>query len=569
VKFTRTVPRPGAFASVRRGALTSALAGLAVLLAACGSDSQAAPSSPVATDAVSLAAEAATGSSTTDAAPVQGGSLTFAVANDPISLNPSSTGSGNDTLYVTRQLFDSLTEQDPATGDVIPWLAESFKASDDATSFDFTLRPGVTFSDGTPLTAESVKATFDDITAAGAKAASAIVYFTGYQETKVTGDLTFTVKFSQPNGSFLQATSAIALAPVAAGTLAIPYDDRASGTGVIGTGPFTLDHYTKNNEVVLKKRAGYTWGPADRTNTGEAHLDQVVFKIVPESGVRTGSLQSGQVQVIGGVAPQDIAGLKSSGFGLVVRPNPGVTFGLTANESRPLVADLAVRQAIAHAVNATDVRDTALNEYFNVATSALAANTPGWADQSASISFDPEKAKSLLDAAGWVVGADGIRVKDGVPLHLLTAYISNFGPNQTALELIQQQLKDVGIDIELWTGTVPDLLAGQQEGKFDLIWGNISRADGDILRTTFSVAASDYYKIKDPQLEAALVGQQSTADPAKRKQFLATAQQILVEKAYQIPVHELTTVLGTAQNVHGIVLGADSRLSQLTDAYLG
>lgn len=573
MKFTRTAPRTGATAS-GRGILTASLAGLALLLAACGSDSSNADTSTKAptqgTDPVSLAAGSATGTPTADtAAPVAGGTLTFAVANDPISLNPSSTGSGNDTLYVTRQLFDSLTEQDPATGDVIPWLAKSFKASDDAKSFEFTLRPGVTFSDGTPLTAASVKATFDDINTAGAKAASAIVALAGYTETEVTGDLTFTVKFSEPNGSFLQATSAIALAPVAASTLAIPYDDRASGVGVVGTGPFTLDHYTKNNEVVLKKRTGYNWGPADRTNTGEAHLDQVVFKIVPESGVRTGSLESGQVQVIGGVAPQDISGLKDSGFGLVVRPNPGLTFGLTANVSRPIVGDLAVRQAIAHAVNATDVRDTALNEYFKVATSSLAANTPGWADQSALISFDPEKSKALLDAAGWVPGPDGIRAKDGVPLHLLTAYISNFGPNQTALELVQQELKDVGIDVELWTGTVPDLLAGQQEGKFDLIWGNSSRADGDVLRTTFSSVASNYYKIDDKELDAALIGQQSTADPAKRNAFLATAQKILVEKAYQVPVHELTTVLGTAKNVHGVVLGADSRLSQLTDASIG
>ena len=96
------------------------------------------------------------------------------------------------------------------------------------------------------------------------------------------------------------------LALVAPSTLAVPFDDRASGVGVVGTGPFTLDHYTKNTEVALDKRPGYAWGPADREHKGEAHLDQVTFKIVPESSVRTGSLESGQVQVIGGVAPQDM-----------------------------------------------------------------------------------------------------------------------------------------------------------------------------------------------------------------------------------------------------------------------
>ncbi len=110
----------------------------------------------------------------------------------------------------------------------------------------------------------------------------------------------------------------------------------------------------------------------------------MTFKIVPESGVRTGSLQSGQLQVIGGVAPQDIDRLSAAGQELVIRPNPGVVFGLTGNESRPLVSDPAVRHAIGLAVNPQDVVDTALNDNFKVATSVLAANTPGWVDLSAS-----------------------------------------------------------------------------------------------------------------------------------------------------------------------------------------
>ena len=74
---------------------------------------------------------------------------------------------------------------------------------------------------------------------------------TGYQGTTVVDDATFTLAFSTPNAAFLQATSQVGLGPVALSTLAIPYDDRAGGQGVIGTGPFTVDHYTKNTEVVL------------------------------------------------------------------------------------------------------------------------------------------------------------------------------------------------------------------------------------------------------------------------------------------------------------------------------
>ncbi|HEY5877993.1 MAG TPA: ABC transporter substrate-binding protein, partial [Nakamurella sp.] len=209
----------------------------------------------------------------------------------------------------------------------------------------------------------------------------------------------------------------MALAPVAAATLAVPFAQRGTGPELVGTGPFALDHYTKNTEVVQDRRADYAWGPDGAQNTGAAYLDQVVFKIVPESSVRTGSLESGQVQVIGGVAPQDIATLSDAGHPLVVRANPGLAFGLSPVLTRPIVAVDDVRRAIALAVDPTDVRDVALNDSFAVATSSLAHNTPGFADQSSSIAFDPDQAAALLDGAGWTVGADGIREKDGQQLH--------------------------------------------------------------------------------------------------------------------------------------------------------
>jgi len=119
-------------------------------------------------------------------APVDGGDLTFAIANDPISLNPSGTGSGNDTFYVTRQLVDSLIWQDPKDGSLKPWLATKWSANADATVFTFTLRDGVTFSDGSPFTATSVKDTFDDAVKAGALSQAASL-LAGYKESKVTG----------------------------------------------------------------------------------------------------------------------------------------------------------------------------------------------------------------------------------------------------------------------------------------------------------------------------------------------------------------------------------------------
>src|SRR3954451_17784871 len=111
--------------------------------------------------------DTATGGAADPGAPQPGGTLRFAVGSDAGCVDPQQVGS-NDTIYSVRQLVDSLTDQDPATGKIVPWLARSWKVSPDARSFTFHLRPGVTFSDGTPLTAEVVKANFDAIPKLGA-----------------------------------------------------------------------------------------------------------------------------------------------------------------------------------------------------------------------------------------------------------------------------------------------------------------------------------------------------------------------------------------------------------------
>ncbi|RCG30834.1 ABC transporter substrate-binding protein [Sphaerisporangium album] len=519
---------------------------------------------------LALAACGQAGTAETSAAgnaPRAGGTLTFGLSTDPISINPRGAGAGNDALYVSRQLVDSLTEQDPATGKLIPWLATKWEASDDARTFTFTLRDGVTFSDGSPLTAQSVKDNFDDIVRAGAKAPSSIIYFTGYKATEVVDKLTVKIEFTTPNAAFLQASSTAALGLLGPSTLARPVEER-DVANVVGTGPFTLDHYTKNSEVVLKRRKGYGWAPADREHQGDAYLDSVVFKVIPEAGVRTGALQSGQIAAIGSVPPQNVQVLRSSGYTLVVRPNPGNVFSLTANESRPLLKDVRVRQALAKAINAQEVRDTVLTPDFAVATSILARTTPDWTDLSGALTFDVEAAKKLLDEAGWTPGADGVREKDGEKLSLVTTWLSNFGPNQSALELIQQQLSKIGVKLELQTYTVPELLQVYAKGTFDLAWGNLSRADGDVLRTNYSTAGNNYYRIDDAGLEDALRGQQSTADGAERAGHIQRAQKLIVEKAHSIPVFELTTILALSSKTHGITLGADSRLQQLNDAWV-
>jgi peptide/nickel transport system substrate-binding protein len=366
-----------------------------------------------------------------DAAPQPGGTLRFAVSSDQGCLDPQQVGS-NDSIYVLRQIVDSLTDQDPTTGELKPWLATSWTTTPDARSYTFTLRQGVTFSDGTPLDANAVKANFDRIPKLGARGTLPKGYLAGYTSTTVTSPTQFTVDFSQPNVQFLQGTSTHSLGILAPTTVARSDDERCAQA--IGSGPFTVREYTKNASITLERRPGYQWGSALFAHPGEAYLDTVEFRIVPESGVRSGSLQSGEVDAIGSIGQQDEAPLTAAGAQLLARPNPGIAFGIGFNLSRPIVDDPAVRQALSLAINRPEVVGAVFTSQTKPATSVLASTTPSYADESASLGFDLTKAKSTLDAAGWVVGPDGIRAKDGQRLSVPLSFANNAGTNKPALE---------------------------------------------------------------------------------------------------------------------------------------
>ncbi|MBM9503446.1 ABC transporter substrate-binding protein [Actinacidiphila acididurans] len=497
--------------------------------------------------------------------PRAGGHLTFALGSDPLCVDPHQAAT-NDAVYAARGLVDSLTDQDPTTGRIVPWLAKSWQVSQDASTFTFHLRDGATFSDGTPIDALAVKANFDAVVKLGAKSIFGSGYLSGYRGTEVVDAHTAKVVFDHPNAQFLQATSTTTLGLLGPASLERSAESLCTGP-LVGSGPFLLDRYTPGRSVELSRRANYTGGSSLWKHTGPAYLNAITFTVVPESGVRTGSLESGQIDAIGGVAPQDEAGLKAQGEKLLARSNPGVPVALSANAARPEAGDIAVRRALEIAVDRKQVVDTILSSSYLPATSSLSSTTDDYRDNSGLLAHDPARAEQILDAAGWTPGPDGIRVKNGVKLDLKVILAPNFGPNQSVLELVQQQLKKVGIGVTLRILTIADYQQAQKSGDYDLAWGNGTRADPDILRTAFSSKLLNLSRVQDPELEKLLDAQSSAADPAKRAEDVAAAQRRVLEQAYQIPVFEMTSVYALSARVHDVSLGSSSQV-QFHDAWL-
>jgi peptide/nickel transport system substrate-binding protein len=492
--------------------------------------------------------------------PTPGGTLTFALGAAPQGVDPQQVGS-NVSIYVARQLADSLTDQDPETGEIGPWLAESWDVSDDLTRFTFHLRDGVTFSDGSALDSADVRASFDAIAGdLGATAPLAASYLAGYEQTEVPDELTATVVFDEPNAQFLQATSTVSLAILAEETAAVDPAERLQGD-VVGSGPFVLESYTQDQGAVVTRREGYDWAPASAEHEGDAYLERIEFSVVPESGVRAGGLASDQFDAVGDVLPQDVPQIEGSGGAVLTRANPGVPFVLQPNLTRAPLDDVEVRRALLVAIDRQELVDTVLSDAFEPATGILASTTPGYADLSGRLDFDPEEAERILDDAGWAPGPDGIRVKDGEPLRIEVTYTPVFTGSGPVLELVAQQLRAVGVDLTLRQLTAAEQTTAQDSGDYDFYYYNVTRADADILRTQFSTAQRNL-SLREPDdvVDPLLDEQLGEADPATRDTIVAEAQEAVLDQALAVPLFELAQSIGVRGDVHGVTFDASSRL---------
>ncbi|MNG68873.1 Oligopeptide-binding protein AppA precursor [compost metagenome] len=500
----------------------------------------------------------------TTQAPAQaqtGGVLRVAFDGDPNCIDPQQAGN-NTALNVGRQLVDSLTDQDPQSAEIVPWLAERWEVSADSRQFTFHLREGVTFADGSVLDAAAVKANFEAIVALGAQAQLAGTYLAGLDAVEVLGPLSLRVRFKQANAQFLQATSTMSLGLLAPATLKHSAEARCQGA-LVGSGPFTVKQFEHNRRVRIEARPDYTWPSSLAEHKGRAWLDAIEFHILPESGVRLGSLLSGQIDVNTSVPVQDEAVLEAQGIPSIARSNPGIVFNLTPNESRPPLDDANVRRALNKAIDRSQFKGV-ISRYQKPASSVLASSTPYYQDLSASLAYDPDGAGMLLDAAGWRKAADGWRQRDGKRLSFALDYWQASTP---VLELVQQQLRQVGVELRLNKSTIGQVSLLQTSLNYQLWFFNLTRADPDVLRTVF-LSSGRNINVRGPAaLDQTLQDSAASLDAHTRGALIHQASHELLDQGHVIPLVELATVTAFRDSVRGLHYEASSRL-QFYDTWL-
>jgi peptide/nickel transport system substrate-binding protein len=529
----------------------SAMASAAVGIAACVPSTTA----PAGTSAATAAATAAP-----SLQPKRGGVLTWAQWDANMLIDPANP-SGSASLEIIGNVLDPLILLDDKQ-QIHPLLATKWQIDDAARRYTFTLRDGVKFHDGTPLDSSAVKRTWERILDPRTKAPGVAALLGTVDAISTPDARTVVITYKDSNYSlpyqlwrpYLGISSPKQLDVLKPGDVM---------TSLVGTGPFVWAGRSPDGVVTLKANADYVWASDLFTNAKAPYIDEVRFRGVTEPATRIATLESGESLLIDEIPEPDYARLKAdTRFAFVETIRRGPPIGWFINVQRPPTTELAVRQALNWAVDRKAIVDKL---FFGVHKPAVGVVTEGvWArvdELENRYSYDPAKAKQILEDAGWKVGAGNIREKNGQKLTLVLATFRD--PWSTIADVVQSQWREIGIDVQvnkLARGPYLDLVRSPQN-LHNLCASAGGGFDPDLLRERYGGAAvrnTNFSNLADPALDALLdAGPRQPLGSAERRKTYEDAQRRLMDLAPVVSILTQLRVEAATKRLRSLRMGPD------------
>lgn len=379
----------------------------------------------------------------------------------------------------TSLIYDRLVEQD-ADHSFHPHLATSWETSADGLEWTFKLRQGVKFHNGEPFNAKTIEAWIPLF-----KGTENEFLVGGIDQVIAVDDYTVKFKMKHPDANLLFNLASVFMGvpePKAYQALG----DKFGITEAIGTGPYKLESFTVGQETVLTRNDDYTWGSDLSVNKGPAKIEKLTFREIAEESTAFLELKTGGVDMLLSVPTEFIPELQKE-KSIAVNSMPGLdVMYMPINVTSAPFTDIKVREATAFAINQKEILSSIYHgvglEAHNFLISSLQESK---VDPKYDISYDPARAKKLLDEAGWKPGGDGIRVKDGKPLKvkLWTQGDSEF---KRVTEAVQAQLKAIGMQADITTFDSSTIRDQYKKNEHQLAVRSYSWGNADILDWFFS-----------------------------------------------------------------------------------
>jgi peptide/nickel transport system substrate-binding protein len=463
----------------------------ALFLAGCGSSEPEAPAQPSGGETPDMAEAGTETQPPAAAASGQSDDVRY-VGNPPtrIVANPSDTPEDGGWLqallpaemphlnpitstdaYATRVMayvFETLVDRDPETLELKPLIAKSWEISEDKLTYTFHLRDDVTFSDGTPLTAEDVKFTYDIMMDETTIAPHIQSYFVDVTSCEIIDDYTVRYTCTKPYYRHLVMIGGIEIIPkhiYGEGD----FNNHPNARKPIGTGPYVLDQWNTGQSIILKRNENY-WAKGERP---AGHVDRRIFKIITDDNASFEALLAGDLDFRGMQPEEWVRRADTDRFN--ARYNKYTFFSprygyIGWNSRKPQFEDKMVRRALTMLLDREQIRQTIYHGLAKTVTGNFMPGTPEHNDSVEPWPFDPLQAAKLLDEAGWKdSNGDGIRDKDGVAFRF-EFFITSGSPNAEQIcTVYQEELRRTGIELIIRKLEWATLIERIQARNFDVV----------------------------------------------------------------------------------------------------
>lgn len=490
--------------------------------------------------------------------PVPGGTIKYSLTAEPRTFDPAKYKQGvEDTVAV--YMGANLLALNPE-GKVVGWLAKSYDVSPDGLKITLTLRDGVKFHSGNPLTAAVYKASLERALNpdTGSPVAAGLVQ--GITSIETPDAKTLVLNLAKPNYSLLVnlASPSGYLQPVDMQELE-RLGDNYGVTEYSGVGPYKLKEVKPGEYVTIERNDEYNWAP-EHVHQGPWYAQEIKFTILPEQNSVVAAFESGQLSQMS-VPPQLWNTYANNpGYQFFERFTGNFTY-LPLNLNNPLFAELKFRQALNHAIDRQAIVDGVYEGHAKVAGTVYPPSMPGQLtelDESLPYPHDAAKANQLLDELGWKdTNKDGIRERNGKPLQL-KFHVLNSGNFGLLAELVQSQLKEVGLDVKIVSMEANALIQTYSGNEWDfglMLWSWSPEATDILYMTSHSSqigAGLNFCKINNPELDQLLIKARETMDTEEHLGYLVEAQNLIVNQAYEVPLLYGITGFVYQANVNGI-----------------
>jgi peptide/nickel transport system substrate-binding protein len=506
----------------------------------------------------------------------KGGDLIIAV---PANSEPASFD-GQIDPYQSTWLFDSFAA-DPLLilapdGKFQPALATGWETSSDGNSWTFKLRNDVKFQDGTPFNAEAVKFNLDRVKDPALGSAQLGDDLGPIKSVEVVDEFTVKINYEKPWVTLLDSLRRM---PFWSPEAVKKFGKTDFDKHLVGTGPFMFTEWVANDHATFKKWDGYGgWNPIQK-HKGAAYLDSVTIKFIGEAAVLGSMVKTDNAHVTQELPAQNVADYKDSKDAkLITGYQAGTGLQWVMNLTKPPLNQLEVRQALLFATDQEDINNTLYDGLYLVMKGPLNNVHPCyWNGVETMYPFDPEKAKQLLEGAGWIdSNGDGIReaknvpnVKDGTPLTVRFSALHH----QEIGEALQLQYKQIGVDLKVEVIPGPVQLDRVQKHDFELMYERQRSPDPRILDQVWN---SKYAKpggwawtgLKNADLDAILDKITTVSDTAERCKLSADAQKIIMENAAMLPTLSDPVFYAVSNQVKDFQMGAEGNWFFLNDTYV-